>query len=334
MQWILNISVGLLPVLLFLAALVFLDSYKLLSLLSVIKTLALGCCMALVAALMYALFAGHVGTPMLYVRYVAPVIEELLKAAYIIYLIREKKVGFMVDTAIYGFAIGAGFAFVENIFYMQALGNSSLVVWVVRGCGTALMHGGTTAIFGIVAKNTSDRKASNRVGVFLPALGLAMVTHSFYNHFFLSPMLYTVVIVAFLPVGMVLVFRRSEAVTRRWLGMGFDSDVDLLNMILTGDFKETPVGIYLHSLKNQFEPEIVADMLCLLRIYTELTIRAKGILLARESGLEVAVDAEVKEKLNEMRYLRKNIGPTGFLALSPFLYSTNRDLWQMNLLEA
>lgn len=331
---VMNIPVGLLPVFLFLATLVFLDSYKLVPLLSIVKTIVLGFCVALVTVAVNTFFLQQFSEPTLYIRYCAPIVEESFKASYLIYLFKRKKIGFMVDAAIYGFAIGAGFAFVENIFYMQSLENSTVVIWIIRGFGTALMHGGTTAIFGIIAKNSSDRRPSESLTVFLPALGFAMVIHSFYNHFFLSPMLYTIVIVAFLPIVMILIFRRSEEVTRRWLGVGFDSDVDVLNMILTGDLSETPVGQYLHSLMNQFKPEIVADMLCLLRIYTELSIRAKGILLARESGLEVTIDPEVKEKLNEMQYLRKSIGPTGILALSPFLHTSNRDLWQLNLLEA
>lgn len=334
MQWVLNILVGLLPVFLFLATLVFLDSYKLVSLASIVRTLAVGCCMALIAVLVNVAILEQFASSVPYIRYGAPIVEESLKASYVLYLFQRKRIGFMVDAAIYGFAVGAGFACVENISYMQSLENSTPIVWVVRGFGTALMHGGTTAIFGIIAKNASDRKQSAGFVAFLPALGVAMVLHSFYNHFFLAPVLYTIVIVAFLPLAMVLIFRRSEEATRRWLGVGFDSDVDLLNMILTGNFTETPIGKYLHSLKSQFAPEIVADMLCLLRIYTELAIRAKGILLARESGLEVSVDAEVKEKLNEMRYLRKTVGPTGLLALAPFLRVTNRDLWQINLLEA
>jgi len=331
---VMNILVGLLPVFLFLATLVFLDSYKLVPLSSIVRTILLGCFVALIAAAVNIFVLRLLSEPALYIRYFAPIVEETLKAGYLVYLFRKKKIGFMVDAAIYGFAIGSGFAFIENIFYMQSLENSTVVIWVVRGLGTALMHGGTTAIFGIVAKNASDRKSSDDVTVFLPAIGLVIIIHSFYNHFFLSPMLYTVMIVAFLPIAMVLIFRSSEQVTRRWLGVGFDNDVDLLNMILTGNLSETPIGLYLQSLKNQFKPEIVADMLCLLRIYTELTIRAKGILLARESGLEINADPEVKEKLTELQFLRKSIGPTGILALSPFLYTSNRDLWQLNLLEA
>ena len=49
----------------------------------------------------------------------------------------------MIDAAIYGFAVGAGFAFIENIYYLHSLEHHKIVVWIIRGLGTAVMHGGT-----------------------------------------------------------------------------------------------------------------------------------------------------------------------------------------------
>ncbi len=54
----------------------------------------------------------------------------------------------MVDAAISGFAVGAGFAVIENLTYIPALSAAGLLTAAVRGLGTAMMHGGTTAIFG------------------------------------------------------------------------------------------------------------------------------------------------------------------------------------------
>ena len=51
-----------------------------------------------------------------YSRWISPWLEESLKAALIVYLIRTRRVGMLVDAAIYGFAIGTGFALVENLY--------------------------------------------------------------------------------------------------------------------------------------------------------------------------------------------------------------------------
>ena len=74
-------------------------------------------------------------------------------------------------------------------------------------------------------------------------------------------------------------------------------------------------------------------MLCLLRIHLELSIRAKGLLLAREAGFEAPVGEDVRANLQELRYLEGAIGRTGLLALKPILRRSSRDLWQVCLLE-
>ena len=42
---------------------------------------------------------------------------------------------------------------------------------------------------------------------------------------------------------------------------------------------QTNIGQYFLTLQHQFRGEIIADMICLVRLHTELAIRAKGVLL-------------------------------------------------------
>lgn len=333
MTQILNILISLLPVLVFLVALVFLDSFKLVSLRSVLQAILVG---AVVAAACYFLSVQLMDTlsvsDLRYKRYIAPLTEELLKSLYVAFLIRSTRIGFIVDAAIYGFAVGAGFALVENAYYLRELQNPQVLVWVVRGFGTAIMHGSTMAIFGILAKGISDRHDSRSPLVFLPGLLVAYIIHSLYNHFLLNPVASAALLLAILPFLVVFVFERSERATRKWLGVGFDSDVDLLETIHTGAVTETHVGRYLESLKHAFPGQVVADMLCLLQVHLELSVRAKGVLLAREAGIRLPVDDAVKANLEELKYLEKSVGMTGKLAMTPFLSMTSRDLWQLYML--
>ena len=124
-------------------------------------------------------------------------------------------------------------------------------------------------------------------------------------------------------------FQRSEKSTREWLGVGFDTDATLLEAVNTGEVSQTRVGAYLQSLRAKFPGELVADMLCMLRIHLELSIRAKGILLAREHGFETKAEPDIREKFTELEYLEKSLGTTGMLAIKPFLHTTHRDLWQL-----
>jgi RsiW-degrading membrane proteinase PrsW (M82 family) len=331
---LLNVAVALLPVLLFLSLLVFLDSFKLVSPRSVLLALLAGALAALVGqqANGWLLEATGLAAPT-FSRSVAPLVEEALKALWVVVLLRRGRIGFLVDAAILAFAVGTGFALVENVEYLRALLAPSLLLWLVRGFGTAVLHGATTAIFAILAKLVADRHPEQALVSCLPGLLAAAAVHSLYNHALVSPLLAAGVILVGLPLLVVLVFERSERATSAWLGVGLDSDLELVQSITSGQALDTRLGEYLRSLKARFAGEVVADMLCLVRIQAELAIRAKGLLLAREAGLEAPVGDDVRANLQELRYLERSIGRTGLLALKPVLRKSARDLWQVYFLE-
>ena len=79
---------------------------------------------------------------------------------------------------------------------------------------------------------------------------------------------------------------------------------------------------------------MVADLLCYLRLYTELALRAKGMLMMRENGFDSPLDERTEAKFAEMRYLEKSIGRTGLLAVRPLLHMSHKDLWQLYMLES
>ncbi len=175
-------GLSLLPVLIFLFALELIDTYKLLTLRRVLVSVAVGCGVAIVCyALNTAVYKSGVVSPDVWARSGAPLIEEFAKALYLIWLLRRNRVGFMVDTAISGFAVGAGFAVLENLTYIPDLSTAGLLTSAIRGLGTAMMHGGTTAIFGIVSVNLSEIRASRSWLLFLPGLAIAVFIHELYN---------------------------------------------------------------------------------------------------------------------------------------------------------
>jgi protease PrsW len=328
--------VGLLPVLCFLGALVYLDSYKLVSLRAVVAIVALG---LVVAGASYLLNVQLLGVLTIdfaaFTRYVSPVSEELLKGLVIVALIRAHRIGFLVDAAIAGFAVGTGFALVENLYYLSSRPDAAVGIWIVRGFGTAIMHGGATAIFAVTGLAMVERSAGKRQwpGIqFLPGFVIAVVIHSIFNHFFLSPFASTIGVAIALPLLLSVVFTRSEEALGQWLGKGFDADAEMLELIDSDAFSDSPLGRYLYELKDKFEGPVVADLLCYLRIYTELALRAKGVLMMREIGIEAVIDEATREKFAELRYLEKSIGKTGRLAIQPMLHMSHKELWQLYMI--
>ena len=94
------------------------------------------------------------------------------------------------------------------------------------------------------------------------------------------------------------------------------------------------VSAGVHSLQDRFDGPVLADMLCYLRLHCELALRAKGVLMLRESGFdEPPLDDELKAQIEELRYLERSLGKSGQLALRPILMATGKDLWQLQWLQ-
>jgi len=326
--------VGLLPVVIFLFVLLYMDSYKLVGLKTVLWVIVAGALMAILAYFVngYLLEQLHIDFRS-FTRYVSPLSEEFLKAMVIVWLFRMNRIGFLVDSAIMGFAVGTGFAFVENFYYLQSAGNAHVAVWIVRGFGTAIMHGGVMAIFAIMSQTLTERNMKINLLLYIPGLVVAATLHSVFNHFVLPPLQMTLCVVALLPPVLYVVFRRSAKHLHEWLELDFDADARLLHQINSGEFAESRIGRFLHDLRDKFDGHVVVDMLCYLRLYTELALRAKGVLMMRENGLDASIGERTREKFAEMEYLEGSIGKTGVLALHPFLHMTRKDLWQLYVLE-
>ena len=329
-----NVAAALLPVLVFLVILCLMDSFKLVSARAIGTALAAGAVCALAALALHAWLLPATGlTPRLFSRYVAPLTEETLKAAYVVFVLGRRRLGFLVDAAILGFAVGTGFAVVENLDYLRQLADRRLILWVVRGFGPALLHGTSTALFAILAKSLVDRHAERRGLAIAAALSAAIAFHSLFNHFPMPPIMAALVLLVALPTIVTIVFSRSERATREWVGEGMDLDVELLGLLTSPAFGRTRLGSYLVQLRDRFPGPVVADMFCLLRIELELGIRAKGMLMARQEGVALPPDPDLRARLEERRYLQRSIGATGLLALKPLRAASDRDDWRTYLLE-
>jgi RsiW-degrading membrane proteinase PrsW (M82 family) len=330
---VLAVVVAVLPVTAFLLMLLLFDSFKLVPRVVLIRALALGGGAALVTLVLHAWLTQLTGLDARsFARLVAPVTEETLKALCLLYPLRRGQLGFLVDGAIVGFGVGTGFALVENIEYLQRLADTRIWVWVARGFGAALVHASAAAIMAVLGKALLDRYPARGTLVLLPGWALAVALHATYNRALVSPVLAAAVLVLVVPLVVLAVFDRSERLTREWIGDGLDLDVELLALIRSAHFGTTRLGRYLATLTARFPGPVVADMFCLLQVELELGIRAKGMLMAREAGLEVAIDEDVRAALAEREYLQRAIGPTGMLALRPLQVTSRRDDWHRYLL--
>lgn len=330
-----KIAVSLIPILLFLAMFLSLDSFRLIRWGILIVCLLWGGVAATLSLVGNTLITNlfHIDFDILS-RYIAPLTEEILKMLLLLWLITKHRIGFAIDAAIYGFTIGTGFAFAENMIYIFQLGpdQTNLWIWVTRGFGTAIMHGGVTAIAGIILVNrlTDTRKL---LQPFILAVVVAYLLHALYNAFFISPLISALIMMILIPATLIVVFRLSTGNLKRWLDMGMDAEVELLLMINKGKFSKTRAGKYLLSIKDHFPREVVVDMYCYSALYLELSVKAKCLLLLKESDLPLPMDPQILGKLEELELLQKNIGKSGILALKPILRTSRSDLWALTTLK-
>jgi RsiW-degrading membrane proteinase PrsW (M82 family) len=331
---LINLAIALAPVVAFLAMLWLMDSFRLVRPASVVAALLYGVTAAAVVLSIHQwLIHRYRVPPGILSRYIAPLTEETIKAGLVVMLIVAARVGFLVDAAVLGFAVGTGFALFENLSYLHALPDATVTLWLVRGLGTAILQGGTTAIFAMLSKTYADRSRDRLALAFLPGWASAIAIHSIFNHRLLPPVAQTLVLLIALPLLVLWVFARSERSTREWVGAGLDLDVELLALVASDGFVFTHFGRYLQELRTRMPGPVVADMFCLLRLELELSVQAKAMLLAREAGVEVPIDDDLEASLAERRYLHQTIGALGLLALKPLQVTSHRDTWHRHLLQ-
>lgn len=112
--------------------------------------------------------------------YMAPITEELLKAAPILYyaIVISKEPERLFTAAM---ATGIGFAILENAYYLlENAGSFNMFDAIIRAFGAGLMHGMCTLLVGVGIAVTQKRKKVFFVMTFA-LLSAAITYHSLYN---------------------------------------------------------------------------------------------------------------------------------------------------------
>ncbi len=330
-QFLLEAPIALVPGLLFFAALLYFDSYRLVSFREVILTLSAGAGLCVVS---YFTNAGLIGALHMdfteYSRNVAPFIEEGFKAAAIVYLFARNRIGFMIDAAIMGFAVGTGFALVENIYLLSVFHEATLGLWIVRGFGTAIMHGGTTALFALLTQAVIERRLQPVFAWGFAAWLVPVALHAVFNLFDASPLGTTVFIIIALPPAFLLMFQKNEQSVHSWLWTDYESHLHLLEEMERGAFGDTHEARVIRNLAQKIAPDDVADVFVYIQIHTELVLRAEKMSLAREEGEAFSVSPEDQHRFHRLHELERKIGRTMLMTIRAHLHFSRRELWELN----
>lgn len=334
-------GVALLPVLVLLAIFIWLDAFKLMNAREVIVLLLLGALGALLAwpisgRLLDTLPIGF----SLYSRFIAPWIEEAIKAAIMIGLFRFNRIGYKLDAVISGFAIGAGFSVVENILYLTIFPFYGTGTWVVRGLGTAVMHGTTLALLAAIAHELAERETREAAGEFdfhlwwfLPGYLVAVAIHTVFNQFPERPLVAMMGVVILAPIAILAVFQFGAAEAERWLMAEYAEHHMQIEDLRAGRWPDGPAGRKIGALAERVGPESAKRIRRYWELQAWLVAEAEETLMEEAAG-DAQFDAgEIRAAIAELAGLKQALGRSTFTALNALLPFSRNDYWELSELK-
>lgn len=332
MAELLDWSLALVPAMLMVGLFVWLDVFKLMSRREILLLLLIGGGVALIA---YPI-SGRVIDQLplgfsFYSRYIAPWIEETLKALAVVALILANRIGYKIDAVISGFAIGAGFSVVENIFYLVRFPELEASVWMVRGLGTALMHGATCAILAAVAHELAER-ANRRAAThfrfnplwLVPGLLIAGLIHTGFNQFPDRPMVAMMAALVATPLVLIAIFQFGTAEAQSWLAEESATHREALEKLRAGSFPADESGRRIAALAARLGGEAGDRVRDYLMTEMALIVAAEEKLLGKPMPA-----AEVRALFERHDGLRHELGRITLAALDPLLPFSRNDRWEL-----
>ena len=313
------------PLALFLLFLVVMDSFKLTKWSTLGFSIAAGMVMYLVSWLICRI--PVIGGSKLLVS----AVEELCKGAILYLLIQRRKVGLLGDATIYGSAIGAGFGLLSNIFFLTGHAGTDLWHTIFLGCEAAVMHIGCTSLLAMALMMVHQGKfgATRKAKVLGTVIAFAVTILVHYIHALepINPLLLTGLLIVYFLISKASLFKKNSRFVHDWLDEGINNEITLLGAVRRGEFATTKAGEYLLSLRDNYPPETFFDMLCYIQNYLELSIAAKSNLMLKEAGMEPVHDPVNQSRVQELSALRKRIGPTAEIAVSPIVDRNQVNTW-------
>jgi RsiW-degrading membrane proteinase PrsW (M82 family) len=330
-------GLALVPVLVLLAVFVWLDAFKLMSFGEVVTLLIFG---GLGALLAYPVSGRMLDTLPIgfstYSRFVAPWIEEAIKGAIVVALFRLNRIGYKLDAVISGFAIGAGFSVVENILYLTMYPAYGAGTWLVRGVGTAVMHGATLAIFATLAHQLSERETRQAAGDFqfnllwfLPGYLVAVALHSAFNQFPEQPLVAMLGAIVITPIVLVAIFHFGMVEAERWLTTEHAVHRAQLETLRSGEWPDSPSGRKVAALADRLDVEARKRVRRYWELHAWLVGEAEEIMIEEEQGDVKLHPDQVRAALAEIDGLRRALGRSTVTALNAILPFSRNDYWEV-----
>jgi len=333
-------AVALVPVLVMLVLFIWLDVFKLMTFWETVGLLLLG---ALTAVAVYPISGTFLDALPLgfsnYSRFVAPWLEELAKGLAVVGLFWFNRIGYKLDAVISGFAIGAGFSVVENIIYLTRFPELTANVWMVRGLGTAVMHGTTCAVLAATAHEFAERETRGAAAEFdfnllwfIPGYLVAVAIHTAFNQFPDQPLLAMIGILATAPFIIMAIFRFGAVEAQHWLNEERAETRASLEAWEAGKFPEDESGRKIAALVKRSDEQTAARMREYCQLLTWLLLQAEDTLHDQVADTE-KLHIQGKQAFERLEKLKRELGKTNVATLKALLPFSRNDYWEISELK-
>jgi hypothetical protein len=207
---------------------------------------------------------------------------------------------------------------------------------MVRGLGTAVMHGTTLAIMGAIAHEFAERETRQELRDyrfnplwFIPGLLAAVALHTLFNHFPDRPLLAMTGTLLFAPLAMMAIFKFGAAEAQRWLEVDRNTHRAQLELLRAGQFPDDASGKRIAALAARCDAQTATRIREYCEALTALVLTAEDTLLQQSSD-SARVSAGAAATFERAEELKRQLGPSTLAALTPLLPFSRNDYWELS----
>lgn len=337
MNCVLPYLISLIPLAIYITAMLLMDSYSLTRRKVFYNAVFAGVVVAVLCFLISISVRNLIGCENFFVKHFCPTLEEILKALPLLYLLKRRKIASFFDAFIYGAIVGCAFAFVENIAYILRF-DFDYRLLVFRAFSTSLMHAGCTAIFSLFMYETLNlfihRSNWYWLSAFLCVVPLFL--HMAYNILPITPNLKFVLLLILFSFLFFLSWKLTDKKIRKWMFEKCDSQLAILASIEDGSFYNTHLGKFFLSSTREYPPRLREEMMAYIHLCLQLSVKAKVGAMVKVRGLRSQLPAEelslVKKQLAELKRMERKFNFALMNIIRPIARLSRTDRWSLQQL--
>lgn len=260
----------------------------------------------------------------------APILEELLKVALLIYLSLNARIRYPVEGAVYGFTIGLSFALAENILYINNQPENALGIAAARTISATLLHSSLTATLGgIIGSRVFLVWTAQRRYITTALIG-AIIVHLIYNAITLQmqgiPLLLTAFVIGVIGL-LVTLWHIRHSLHRQAAAINAEVQKYLTPGEQAAVLRPENLVQALKDARANLPPAHARNIEEYITLQAQRAMIQKNIARSQRSDLVLDLNSQLRLLDEKLSDLRNAMGLYTWIWLRSILPSDESDLW-------